>query len=328
MTDDLKDIFAAIDQINLPKNKKKNLEVKKNFEEKIEKPLIKKEPFKQDKTYSDTKNSIPTITENFILEAEQQLKSLKKKTINVVKKKIKNEPKTLKEIQEEIISILGNLVDEKTRGFIEKQLEYSKFERVFSYINYMALKKKTKQVRSIAYVLQAQNSKLEEQTRDLALTLIKYRDDKNKIFRTIHNQIIDYKNSFTNLSRYSIKVRALGQKLNMDKQLLEKELSNFKKQLENSNVNVDKLSEDNEKITNTLDFYKEEQKKLIVENTLDKKKIENLLLKIKSYESERDEIIRAKEKLQNLLNNFSNVEKISSLEPSLLSSRKKPEEIK
>jgi len=328
MTDDLKDIFAAIDQINLPKNKKKNLEVKKNFEEKIEKPLIKKEPFKQDKTYSDTKNSIPTITENFILEAEQQLKSLKKKTINVVKKKIKNEPKTLKEIQEEIISILGNLVDEKTRGFIEKQLEYSKFERVFSYINYMALKKKTKQVRSIAYVLQAQNSKLEEQTRDLALTLIKYRDDKNKIFRTIHNQIIDYKNSFTNLSRYSIKVRALGQKLNMDKQLLEKELSNFKKQLENSNVNVDKLSEDNEKITNTLDFYKEEQKKLIVENTLDKKKIENLLLKIKSYESERDEIIRAKEKLQNLLNNFSNVEKISSLEPSLLSSRKKPKEIK
>jgi len=328
MTDDLKDIFAAIDQINLPKNKKKNLEVKKNFEEKIEKPLIKKEPFKQDKTYSDTKNSIPTITENFILEAEQQLKSLKKKTINVVKKKIKNEPKTLKEIQEEIISILGNLVDEKTRGFIEKQLEYSKFEKVFSYINYMALKKKTKQVRSIAYVLQAQNSKLEEQTRDLALTLIKYRDDKNKIFRTIHNQIIDYKNSFTNLSRYSIKVRALGQKLNMDKQLLEKELSNFKKQLENSNVNVDKLSEDNEKITNTLDFYKEEQKKLIVENTLDKKKIENLLLKIKSYESERDEIIRAKEKLQNLLNNFSNVEKISSLEPSLLSSRKKPKEIK
>ena len=52
---------------------------------------------------------------------------------------------TLKEIQEEIISILGNLVDEKTRGFIEKQLEYSKFEKVFSYINYMALKKKTKQ---------------------------------------------------------------------------------------------------------------------------------------------------------------------------------------
>jgi hypothetical protein len=77
MTDDLKSIFAAIDEINAPKKKK--LEVKKNVEYKSEKILVLKDPVVQEKNYLHLKDNIPANTENFILEAEQQLKSIKKK---------------------------------------------------------------------------------------------------------------------------------------------------------------------------------------------------------------------------------------------------------
>ena len=64
------------------------------------------------------------------------------------------------------MQILGDLVDEKTKNLIEEELEYSSFEKQFNYINFMALKNKIKKVRSIGYLLQAKNSKLEAKMKD------------------------------------------------------------------------------------------------------------------------------------------------------------------
>jgi hypothetical protein len=78
MTDDLKDILAAIDEINKPKHKKnKKLENKIDFEEKNKKIIVKKYLIKKEANYLSPEDNIPTITENFILEAEKHLKSIK-----------------------------------------------------------------------------------------------------------------------------------------------------------------------------------------------------------------------------------------------------------
>ena len=112
-SDNFKDIFAAIDEINLPKEKKKKkkLEESKSIDqEKVSKP---KSPNKNE--------TIPLSTEQLIKQAEKQLNpSLKVKNISSEKPKRKT-----KEAQKEIMQILGSLVDEKTKNLIEEELEYS-----------------------------------------------------------------------------------------------------------------------------------------------------------------------------------------------------------
>ena len=155
-SDNFKDIFAAIDEINLPKEKKKKqLEESKIIDqEKISKP---KSPNKNE--------TIPLSTEQLIKQAEKQLNpSLKVKNVSSEKPKRKT-----KEAQKEIMQILGDLVDEKTKNLIEEELEYSSFEKQFNYINFMELKNKIKKVRSIGYLLQAKNSKLEAKMKDCLL---------------------------------------------------------------------------------------------------------------------------------------------------------------
>ena len=110
-SDNFKDIFAAIDEINLPKEKKKKkLEESKSIsQEKVSKPK------------SANKNeTIPLSTEQLIKQAEKQLNpSLKVKNVSSEKPKRKT-----KEAQKEIMQILGDLVDEKTKNLIEEELEY------------------------------------------------------------------------------------------------------------------------------------------------------------------------------------------------------------
>lgn len=187
-SDNFKDIFAAIDEINLPKEKKKKkLEESKSIDqEKASKP---KSPNKNE--------TIPLSTEQLIQQAEKQLNpGLKVKNVSSEKPKRKT-----KEAQKEIMQILGDLVDEKTKNLIEEELEYSSFEKQFNYINFMELKNKIKKVRSIGYLLQAKNSKLEAKMKDLALTLVNYKDNKNQAFKIIGNQVNQHKDSFFKIKR-------------------------------------------------------------------------------------------------------------------------------
>jgi len=325
-SDNFKDIFAAIDEINLPKEKKKKkLEENRNInQEKISKP---KSPNKNE--------TVPLNTEQLINQAEKQLKpSLKVK--NIISKKLK---KKTKEAQKEIMQILGGLVDEKTKDLIEEELEYSSFEKQFNYINFMELKNKIKKVRSIGYLLQAKNSKLEDKMKDLALTLVNYKDNKNQAFRIIGNQVNQHKDSFVKLKDYSIKLRSLGRKLDAKNKFLEKELSDLKfqftvannnneKQLKDVNIKVEVLSEEREKLRGTAEFYKEAQEKLVIENNGNKRRIDNLWTKINSYEVERNELIDATGQLQGVLNKFSNIHKLTSLEKQSTALKKEPDEIK
>ena len=325
-SDNFKDIFAAIDEINLPKEKKKKkLEESKSIDqEKVSKP---KSPNKNE--------TIPLSTEQLIQQAEKQLNpGLKVKNVSSEKPKRKT-----KEAQKEIMQILGDLVDEKTKNLIEEELEYSSFEKQFNYINFMELKNKIKKVRSIGYLLQAKNSKLEAKMKDLALTLVNYKDNKNQAFKIIGNQVNQHKDSFLKLKDYSIKLRSLGRKLDAKNKFLEKELSDLKfqfavasnenqKQLKDVNIKVEVLSEEREKLRGTAEFYKEAQEKLVIENNGNKRRIDNLWTKINSYEAERNELIDATGKLQGVLNKFTNIHKLTSLEKQSTAIKKEPDEIK
>ena len=141
------------------------------------------------------------------------------------------------------------------------------------------------------------------------------------------------------LKDYSIKLRSLGRKLDAKNKFLEKELSDLKfqfavasndnqKQLKDVNIKVEVLSEEREKLRGTAEFYKEAQEKLVIENNGNKRRIDNLWTKINSYEAERNELIDATGKLQGVLNKFTNIHKLTSLEKQSTALKKEPDEIK
>ena len=57
----------------------KNMNEEQSREQRQLKILVLKDPILQEKNYLHLNDNIPANTENFILEAEQQLKSIKKK---------------------------------------------------------------------------------------------------------------------------------------------------------------------------------------------------------------------------------------------------------
>ena len=75
-------------------------------------------------------------------------------------------------------------------------------------------------------------------------------------------------------------------------------------------------------------FQKKERNLGVLLNNGNKRRIDNLWTKINSYEAERNELIDATGKLQGVLNKFTNIHKLTSLEKQSTALKKEPDEIK